>query len=351
VSKIVGFFSREYRNFNIDGIFGLQALDGILQDLLSEARRKRIKISSDVLQILIQLHAKAYVAARKAQPYLKASDPDYYRRDGFLARQAWPFKREFRSLDTSFYQSIPQENQKQGPDAKTSNECISDLIGDHRTGASPCNVTDKCWRFVLRKNTMGYMTTHQALYLMILEVKGCLPIIKKRLLTSQMKRKGTVESIFETLCANVYKEVTSKEGVLDRQQRSRDVSEKDLYMEQCYVCGILGYHKFLSLDRLSVILGWQLKPGCYGIDRNTSDDRKEDGNEVEENWSEELINNADHKSYFATNTRSEDLENGKTRKLTSNLPAGCRRHITGVATGLLGVYLKWLLTVPPQMLM
>lgn len=149
---------------------------------------------------------------------------------------------------------------------------------------------------------------------------GCLPIIKKRLLTSQMKRKGTVESIFETLCANVYKEVTWKEGVLDRQQRSRDVSEKDLYMEQCYVCGILGYHKFLSLDRLSAILGWQLKPGCYGIDRNTSDDRKEDGNEVEENWSEELINNADHKSYFATNTRSEDLENGKTRKLTSNLP-------------------------------
>jgi len=272
VSRIVGFFSREYKNFNIDGIFGLQALDGILQDLLSEARRKRIKISSDVLQILIQLHAKAYVAARKAQPYLKASDPDYYRRDGFLARQAWPFKR-------------------------------------------------------------------------------CLPINKKRLLTSQMKRKGTVESIFETLCANVYKEVTWKEVVLDRQQRSCDVSEKDLYMEQCYVCGILGYHEFLSLDRLSVILGWQLKPGCYGIDRNTSDDRKEDGNEVEENWSEELINNADHKSYFATNTRSEHLENGKTRRLTSNLPAGCRRHITGVATGLLGVYLKWLLTVPPQMLM
>jgi len=28
VSRIVGFFSREYKNFNIDGIFGLQALDG-----------------------------------------------------------------------------------------------------------------------------------------------------------------------------------------------------------------------------------------------------------------------------------------------------------------------------------
>ena len=25
---------------------------------------------------------------------------------------------------------------------------------------------------------------------------------------------------------------------------------------------------------------------------------------------------------------------------------GCKRHVTGVATGLLGVYLKWLLTYP-----
>ena len=30
VEKVVNFFAREYRNFNIDGVFGLQALDGKL---------------------------------------------------------------------------------------------------------------------------------------------------------------------------------------------------------------------------------------------------------------------------------------------------------------------------------
>ena len=30
VEKMVNLFAREYRNFNIDGVFGLQALDGKL---------------------------------------------------------------------------------------------------------------------------------------------------------------------------------------------------------------------------------------------------------------------------------------------------------------------------------
>ena len=30
VERVVNFFAREYRNFNIDGVFGLQALDGKL---------------------------------------------------------------------------------------------------------------------------------------------------------------------------------------------------------------------------------------------------------------------------------------------------------------------------------
>ena len=56
---------------------------------------------------------------------------------------------------------------------------ISDLIGDPRTGAKPCDITDECWRFIGSNNTQGYMTTHQALYLMVGEVKGELHYLKK----------------------------------------------------------------------------------------------------------------------------------------------------------------------------
>ena len=93
---------------------------------------------------------------------------------------------------------------------------------------------------------------------------GCLPAIKERLFRSHRNRAHIIEDIFEALCANFYHEVRWKEAVLKTEERSRDTGEKDLYIEQRYTCGILGYHKFLSLDRLSTFLRWQLPLGCYG---------------------------------------------------------------------------------------
>ena len=98
---------------------------------------------------------------------------------------------------------------------------------------------------------------------------GCLPAIKERLFPSHRNRAHIIEDIFEAPCASIYHEVRLKEAVLKTEERSPDTGEKDLCIEQCYTCGILGYHKFLSLDRLSTFLGWQLPLGCYG--ENASD--------------------------------------------------------------------------------
>ena len=97
---------------------------------------------------------------------------------------------------------------------------------------------------------------------------GCLSAIKERLFRSHRNRPHIIEDIFEALCASIYHEVRWKEAVLKTEERSRDTGEKDIYFEQCYVCGILGYQKFLSLDRLSTFLGWQLPLGCYGENAN-----------------------------------------------------------------------------------
>ena len=151
---------------------------GIFQDLLTKARYHRIQIPHDVFNLLTELHKKATLAAKKAQPFLNAADSDYYRL-GFVARHAWLFKRDLRSLDTSLSQGthFRQEARFAG---RTIDQCISDLLGDPRTGAKPCNITDECWRFIDRNNTQGYMTTHQALYLMFGEVKGELHYLKRR---------------------------------------------------------------------------------------------------------------------------------------------------------------------------
>ena len=120
--------------------------------------------------MLNDLNTKSTLAAKKAQPFLNAPDSDYYRL-GFVKRHASLFKRDFINLDTSLSQGthFRQEVRFAG---KAMDQCISDLIGDPRTGAKPCNITDECLRFIARNNTQGYMTTHHALFPMVGEVKG-----------------------------------------------------------------------------------------------------------------------------------------------------------------------------------
>ena len=110
------------------------------------------------LNLLTDLHTKSTLAAKKAQPFLNATDSDYYRL-GFVKRHASLFKREFINLDTSLSQGthFRQEARFAG---KAMDQCISDLIGDPRTGAKPWNITDEFFKFIARNNTQGYMTTH-----------------------------------------------------------------------------------------------------------------------------------------------------------------------------------------------
>ena len=85
---------------------------------------------------------------------------------------------------------------------------------------------------------------------------GCLPAIKERLFPSHRNRAHIIEDIFEALCASTYHEVRWKEAILKTEERSRDTGEKDIYIEQCYICVILGYHKFLSLDTVFLLLSY-----------------------------------------------------------------------------------------------
>ena len=112
---------------------------------------------------------------------------------------------------------------------------------------------------------------------------------------------------FETLCASIYHEVRWKEAILKTEERSRDTGEKDIYIEQCYICGILGYHKFLSLDRLQTFLGWQPPIGCYGENaRNQGDMLQQD-----------RINNEDSHQGLVDHVHSNSLSAGRSRRQTS----------------------------------
>ena len=135
----------------------------------------------------------------------------------------------------------------------------------------------------------------------------CLPATKERLFRSHRNRAHVIEHIIEPLCASIYNEVRWKEAVLKTEDRSRDTGEKDIYIEQCYICGILGYHKLLSLDRLSTFLGWQLPLGCYGENATNQ------GDMLQEDWN----NREDSHQGLIDNVHSSGLSASKSRRQTN----------------------------------
>ena len=136
---------------------------------------------------------------------------------------------------------------------------------------------------------------------------GCVPAIKERLFPSYRNREHIIQDILEALCSSIYHEVRWKEAVLKTEERSRDTGKKDIDIEQCYICGILGYHNFLSLDRLSTFLGWQLPLGCYG--ENASNQ----GDMLKEDWN----NSEDSHQGLVDNVHSSGLQASRSRRQTN----------------------------------
>lgn len=87
-------------------------------------------------------------------------------------------------------------------------------------------------------------------------------------------------------CRLMYPEMLRQEKRTIEKKYLEDI---DLYMEQCVVCGMLGYVEYFSLHRLDLILGW-IHPsrGCFGIFEDvksapgTEDEDHDEGEEGEE---------------------------------------------------------------------
>ncbi|EDO43040.1 predicted protein [Nematostella vectensis] len=102
---------------------------------------------------------------------------------------------------------------------------------------------------------------------------------------------------------------------------NQSLGDMDLYLEQCVVGSMLGYEEFLSLRQLQQILAWQHPKGCFGFHGDIIR-KPEDEYEDEDTWE--------------TKTTMRKLKVAKTLK------DGCELHISGVAVGLLGMYILWL---------
>lgn len=78
-----------------------------------------------------------------------------------------------------------------------------------------------------------------------------------------------MELVYDRICSNIYNQL-----LLVEQNHPIKRIDADLMMEQSVVCGLLGYHEFLSLRRLNAVLQWQRTSGCYGDIEDEEDFQK-----------------------------------------------------------------------------
>lgn len=358
LNRVLDFYHRDVMSVNLDGIFGLRVAQGAFLSLLHDVQGGQLSLEDSVLRQVRGLYNKATIIGQDSLPFLMKSEPEYFKKFKKEVSNPWINFKPFTNKKLQKRHYGPQERRNViSFDETQSDKCMVEITG---TGTSvnagqPCQVSDECWRLISSEGATGYTLTHQALFLLLGEIQGCTPILSKRL--EQSNIKGGLEQVYNRICSDMYPEMIAREH--KGQSNKISVVNRDLYMEQAMVCGSIGYQQFLSHERLKAILTWQRKDGCFSQQEPGNEDdnnyyyKEFDGNDQSKEVTDDIKKEGDSFD-DVTPSLGDEYSKKLRRPLSVNkrtmrsllvekeLNDGCLSHLTGVATGLLGLYLRWL---------
>ncbi|XP_068729194.1 UPF0764 protein C16orf89 homolog isoform X2 [Montipora capricornis] len=293
LQKVFSFYEQNGDILNLDAYFGLR---------IAQEENGTARLGSAMYKQVARLLKRASHISVDALTTLQDSSPWYYNLVGYAVSQPWHTVRRHNTVNPNLVTRFTM-GQLSNDILQRYESCLARLLGSPLHGGKPCDVTSECWNLMIRPGEVGYMLTHQALYFMLGEQRGCLG----KLLTKTTKPK--LQLIYDRICSNIYNQL-----VMIEKNRPTKRVDADLMMEQIVVCGLMGYYGFLTPQRLRAVLKWQRPSGCYGD--------------------------------LASKENLAERESKRTMRrllVKKDLPDGCESHITGVGTALLSIYLRVLL--------
>ncbi|XP_002741761.1 UPF0764 protein C16orf89 homolog [Saccoglossus kowalevskii] len=300
---LLDFYRSEYRNMNLDGVFGLRVIEGLCSKLIEEHNRGLYNhLPDNLFQELKKIQLEAKTTANMALPYIQEKDPSYFKQFTPLIGSAWRVFHSHRIADITIQKvQINIEINNEDLNEDQIDICMSKLIGTD-VDDPPCTITNKCWQMMMTPQQNMYILTHQVLYFSLAEQVYCTESMNQM---AAQNGRGDILQIQHELCSSMLKEV-HKIILL-----GIPLHLQDLFMEQLFICGSLGYIDFIKLNWLKRMLSWQFSNGCFG-----------------EKLSSEVK---------------------KDRKLlrTKELKDGCESHMTSVAGAALIVYLRYFIDPGP----
>ena len=260
LENVVDFYVKNVDKVNLDSVYGLRVAEGSLRTILLSVDR-----DNQHFRKLHALHNTMMTAAEKSLPYLMEYQSNYYNEFKPIVDKPWTIFDDFRRLKNKSTLSNGHVFRGKSFDEKSSDKCMSEMIGTGAHDTSPCHVSLDCLKLMTNSKTKRYGNTHQILYFLLGDQTGCRHIVEKEFQKFWVYRKKknvlNVDNFLEQKCQQILVEMNAlKENVVAN-------GDTDLFLEQGLVCGILGYEEFLHFDILENIFLWQDKEyGCFGTE-------------------------------------------------------------------------------------
>ncbi|XP_055876109.1 UPF0764 protein C16orf89 homolog isoform X1 [Biomphalaria glabrata] len=307
LDKVLQFFLREYRDVNLDAVIGTRIVEASLNMLLLQLNTSNLlaQLPHSFVHNIIRLRNMAREFSEDATPYIKRNDPEYYRRIGeTIARGLFDLNYDSRDVVTT-QNKLWKKSFNEIMSEADSDSCLGEIFGA-RDGMQ-CATTDQCWTLMTSFGYSAYSLTHEIFYLEIAEGFGCKKEIQRQILNHRQPNLRELQDIF---CANILDEANMIA------EKGFPSNQRDLFMEQAALCGMLGFRQFFNNDWLIHILSWQdAEEGCYKWDA----------------WHPE---NAPETSHVSRRKREE-----------KRIFKGCLCHRSTVAAGVMAQYVRYILEV------
>jgi len=307
---VLHFFDENADQVNFDAVLGTRMVEGQMRVLYKQlVEIEGITSGSSIQELVYDLYSKALKVSNKGESFIKKTQPHYYNKLWRIIQPGF-WELDYRSRDINLV-NLGTVNGSDRVREVQSDYCISEMIGrpinndQDRTPA--CGITDTCWNMMTSPLYRGYSLTHEVFYLEIGEQTGCMKEMAHKV---QENDQPSVDDLNSWFCSNIYKDALqiSSNGFMNEQ--------KDLFMEQLGLCGMLGFKSFFHPDWLHHILSWQRNNGCYGKYKNFIHDFHKFGWNVLHDKS--LMNDTDTRETVkhVITTRMDELAELYKRQLT-----------------------------------
>ncbi|XP_071978819.1 UPF0764 protein C16orf89 homolog [Engystomops pustulosus] len=294
IEKAIQLLQNEYKEINLDGMFGFRLLSEEIKGTLERLDAEKDPYLFTLMDIL---NNALNEALNKTSYSVQKMDPKYYEEfQEFLQGGFWIPPTSWKQTSPGLvYSELADDSSYYIQDY--SDQCISALMGNRKENKEPCVVTAPCLKAMTREDLSDYSLSHQLLFFLIGKMKHC----RNDLFVKD------IDYYEDLYCANMMN------GNLNIERNGYPQEKRDLFMENILLCGLSGFSDFYKPEWLNQIISWQDPvTGCYG----------EIGNNVS-----------------SANTDNENHAAKRVKRGDRSFLGTCHSHMIGMAVGALGGFL------------